>query len=145
MEGEGVGRLGEAGEQAVVEHRLGALAGLLGGLEDHHQGARPLALHRRQPPRGAEPGGHVGVVAAGVHHPALDPGDAGRPDLAGEGQAGLLDHRQGVHVGAHQQHRAGAVPHHRDDAGPADSGRHLEAELPRLRGQLRRRSSPPAC
>ena len=83
--------------------------------------------HRRQPPRGADPGGHVGVVAAGMGDDGVEAlaGLAARP--AGERQAGPLLHRQRVHVGAQQQHRAGPVLQHRDDAGAADAGGDGEA------------------
>jgi hypothetical protein len=43
MLGQGNVRRGDAREQAVVDHSLGAVAGLLGGLEQREQGAVPLA------------------------------------------------------------------------------------------------------
>src|SRR2546430_8984619 len=43
MLGQGNVRRGDAREQAVVDHSLGAVAGLLGGLEQREQGAIPLA------------------------------------------------------------------------------------------------------
>ena len=52
------------------QHRLGALAGLLAGLEDHHQRARPLVLHRHQAPRGRL-GGFVPVLGFWVKFAAL--------------------------------------------------------------------------
>ena len=74
----------------------------------------------------------MGVVAAGVHDRRRQPLAGGAVDRAGEGQAGLLLHRQRVHVGAQQQHRAGPVLHDRDDAGAADPFGDREAQPPRL-------------
>ena len=136
MEGERVGGLGEAGVEAVLKHGAGALPRLLGRLEDHHQGPRPLVLHRGEAAGGADPGRHVRVVPARVHDAALDPGGAGGADLAREGEAGLLGDGERVHVGAQQQDRAGPVLHYRDDAGLADARGDLEAEFLRLGGEL---------
>ena len=72
--------------------------------------------------------------------PVSTPERATAPDLGREGQAGLLDDRQAVHVGADQQHRPGPVLHHRDNAGLADLLGHREAELARLGGELGRRA-----
>ncbi len=90
VEGERVIGLGEAGEQPVLKHRDRALADLLGGLGDHDERAVPLRLHRREVAQRADPGRHVGVVAAGVHHAALDPVVGGDADLRGEGEAGVF-------------------------------------------------------
>jgi hypothetical protein len=130
----------EAREQPVVEHRLGALADLLAGLGDHHQGSGPLVAQRHQAPCRADPGGHVGVVPAGVHDSALDAREAGASGPAGEGEAGLLLDRERVHVGAQHHDRPVAVAEQGDDPGPADAGGHVEAEPPRLLGQQARRS-----
>jgi hypothetical protein len=132
VEGEGNVGLWEAAVESVVDHRLGALAGLLAGLEHDHQRAAPAIPGGDQPARGADHGGHVRVVAAGVHDAGLDPGPGGGTDLGGEGQAGLLDHRQAVHVGAKEEGLAGPVPEYPDDAGIADLLGDAEAELAQL-------------
>ncbi|MDP9913041.1 hypothetical protein J2W27_005173 [Variovorax boronicumulans] len=129
----GVG-LGKAREQAVREHRLGARDGFFGGLADEHQRAFPLVLERDQRARGAEPAGHVDVVAAAVGHEAVAPAPVGA-GLTGVGQAGLLFHREAVHVGAHHHDRPGAVAVQRHDAGAADLLGHLEADGAHLGGE----------
>ena len=97
--------LGEPGIKAVLEHRPGAVDGLLGGLADQDHGSRPAVAMVRQPAGGADEAGHVDVVAAGVHHADLAPGLVASLDLAGVGQPRLLDDRQRVHVGADQHDR----------------------------------------
>ena len=59
---------GEALEQAVVDHRLGALRRLLARLKDRHQGAPPGVARLRQQCRRADQPGHVHVVAAHMPH-----------------------------------------------------------------------------
>ena len=49
-------------------------------------------------------------------------------------QAGFLQHRQAVHVGAHHHQGAGAVLQHGHQAGAAYAGGHLKPDL----GQLAR-------
>ena len=71
MQREGEVGLGEAREQAVVEHRLGAAERFFGRLGDEHQRALPLVLEVDQRLGGADPGGHVHVVAAGMRHGGL--------------------------------------------------------------------------
>jgi hypothetical protein len=87
---------GEAGEQPVVDHRLGAGPALLRRLEDEHGGAGEGA-GLGEVARGAEQHGGVAVMAAGVHL-------AGR--LRGIGGAGLFQNGQRVHVGAQADERA---------------------------------------
>ena len=114
------GVAGEALEQAVLQHGLGAAAAFLGGLEDEVDGAVEVARFG-QVFGGAEQHGGVAVVAAGVHA-------AG--DLAGVRQAGGFLHRQRVHVGAQADRGlAVAVAQHADDAGLADAAMHLDAPL----------------
>ncbi len=113
----------------------GAGADLLGRLADEDQRALPAGLQAGQHAGGADPAGHVHVVAAGVHDADLVAVLVARADLAGVGQAGLLDDRQGVHVGAHQHGRPVAVLEDADDAVAADVLRHLEADLLQLAGQ----------
>jgi hypothetical protein len=114
--------------QAVIDHRLRALADLLRGLEDEQQRPVPGAFAglRGQVRRGAEQAGDVHVVAAGVHHRDVR---VFRPVGARVRQAGLLKHRQPVHVGAQQHRRPGPVRQHADHAGAAHPGRDLVAEF----------------
>jgi len=114
--------------QAVVDHGPGALARLFGGLEDEQQRAAPGGAGRGQFRRGAEQAGDVHVVAAGVHH--RDVGAVGvlRAPGARVRQAGLLKHREPVHVGPQEHHRTGPVGEHADHAGAADAGDDLIAE-----------------
>ena len=132
-------RLGEAVEQAVVDHRPGALRRLFGRLEDHHQCAPPrVACLREQRGRAHQPG-DMHVVAAGMRPPARCSPRVRRRDLAGIGEAGRLCDRQRVHVGAQHDGRAVAVAKQTDDAGLPDPGRHLIAGVAKpVRGQARR-------
>ena len=98
---------GEALEQAVREHRPGTAAHLLRGLGDEDERALPAVLEGGERAGRADPAGHVHVVAAGVHDADFVALLVARPHLAGVGQAGLLDDRQGVHVGADQDGRPG--------------------------------------
>ena len=77
------------GERAALEHRLGAAQRLLGRLEEEDVAAREVLAPRRQQRGRAEQGGHVHVVAAGVHD-ALD--------LGVDGARLVLLHRQAVDV-----------------------------------------------
>ena len=121
----------ETGDQAVLDHGLGAGAALLGRLEDHHRGAGEIA-RLGEIFGGAQQHRGVAVVAAGVHL-------AGHRRLVR--QAGLLLERQRVHVGAQPDHLAAglAAADDADDAGAADAGHHLVAaetlELFRHRGR----------
>ena len=84
---------------ALTDHGLGALAQLLGGLEDEADGAAELLGVRVEIFHRSQQHGHVVVVAAGVHDALVD---------AGKIQTGLLHNGQGVHIGA-QQHRVAAL------------------------------------
>jgi hypothetical protein len=66
----GQGNVGsrEALEQAIVDHALGAVAGLLGRLEEREQGSGPLATVIGHELGHAEQAGHVHVVATGMGH-----------------------------------------------------------------------------
>jgi hypothetical protein len=68
----------------------------------------------------------VHVVAAGVHHRGVFAARVGRDHVAGVVEPSLLPHRQRVHVGAQQHHRAVAVAQHARDTGAADTGEHGE-------------------
>ena len=70
-------------------YRSGSI--FLFGLEEETHGAFQLRRVLLQYFRRAEKHGHVGVVAAGMHPAGI---------FRGEGEAGGLLHRQGVHVGA---------------------------------------------
>ncbi len=53
---------------ALLNHRLGSAQCLLGRLEDEHVAPRQVLPARRQHGCGAQQGGDVDVVPAGVHH-----------------------------------------------------------------------------
>jgi hypothetical protein len=94
-------------------------------LEGEGDAACQLAPPVGEDAGGAYEHGDVGVVPAGVH---------GVTDLRGEVQAGVLVHRQRVHVGSQQQRRTGvlALEHgdHRGRRRPRG-----DAEVPALRGR----------
>ena len=133
-------------ERTGFDHGLGAEAGhlaigvglhrraLFGGLEDELHGAGQLRLHARQHLGRAHQHGGVGVVAAGVHHGHFL-AQIGGLGLARKGQAGVLQHRQRVHVGAQGHHLARQAAleraHH---AGAAHAGLHLHAQLLQVLG-----------
>ena len=111
---------GEVFHQAVVDHRLGARAAFLGGLEDDDRRAREVA-GAREIARGAEQHRGMAVMAAGVHLA----GNAGAI-----GQVGRFLDRQRVHVGAKADGAlalALAPLDDADDAGLADRGPDLVA------------------
>ena len=96
---------------------------------------RQLSFMCRQHAGRADPAGHVHVMAASVHDADFVAILVARPHLAGVREAGLLDDRQGVHVGADQDGGPGAVLDDADDAVAADFGGHLETEGIQLLGQ----------
>ena len=101
-------------EQALVEHDLGAALALLAGLEHEHDPAPEVPAACRQ--HGGRAGEHrrVGVVPARVH---------GAVDGAGEVEAGVLGHRERVHVPSEQDGGAGLVAvEHRHDRGRGRAG-----------------------
>jgi len=73
---------------------------------------------------------------AAVHHAALLAIARWGPHGRSEGQTGLLDHRQAIHVGPDQQGRPAPVPKHGDDTGLADLLGHGETELAHPRCEL---------
>ncbi len=127
VEGERVIGPGEAGVEAVGEHRPGAADPLLGGLGDEQDRSAPPVLRGRQLAGGADQRGDVDVVAAGMHHRHFEPVDPGLAGRRGISETGLLLHRQPVHVGADQHGRPFAVAHDRDHARSADAFRHRRA------------------
>jgi hypothetical protein len=124
----------DAREQAVVDHSLRTVAGLLGGLEQHEQGAVPLARVIGHEPGHAEQAGNVDVVTAGVGDRYL--AAIGVP--CGRGarviRAGFLFDRQCVHVRPQQHGRPVAVGQHADHAGAPDAFLDRIAVLPQLPG-----------
>ena len=121
----------EAADQAVLDHRRGAGAALLGRLENHHGGAGEIA-RLGEIFGGAEQHRGVAVMAAGVH-------------LARHRrfvrQAGFFLERQRIHVGAQADDLVAglAAADDADDAGAADAGDHLvAAEALELVGDRRR-------
>ena len=134
MLGQGNVRGGDAREQAVVDHCLGAVAGLLGGLEQREQGAVPLAGVIGHELGHAKQAGHMDVVAAGVGHRYL----VAVGVLGGRGarviRAGVLFDRQCVHVSPEQHGGPVSVGQHADHAGAADAGLDRAAILLQLPG-----------
>jgi hypothetical protein len=115
------GVAGEPLEQPIGQHGVGAAVALLGGLEDEVDRALEAA-RLGEVLRGGEQHRGVPVMAAGMH-PA---GAAG-----GMGEAVLLLHGQGVHVGAQPDARRVvapeiARPQHADDARAAHAPMHLD-------------------
>ena len=121
-------------ERALPDHQVRPAAALLGGLGDEHDRAGQVGLHRRQHGRDAEEHRGVDVVTAGVHEPGLPAVDDGFLPR-GEGQAGLLRDRQGVHVAAHGHDGTGlAALEDPDDARLGVARPDLEAELAEIIG-----------
>ena len=118
------GLAGEAFEQAVLHHGLGARAAFLGGLEDQVHRSIEIRLLRQQRGR-AQQHGRVPVMAAGMHAARV---------LAGMAEGVDFRHRQRIHVGPYADAAArvgGAAPpavdacHH---AGPAQPAVHLQSQ-----------------
>ena len=78
------------------------------------------------------------VMAAGVHDPGFSTGLADALYLRSIRQAGLLDHRQGIHIGAQHHYRAGSVFKNGDNASLADFLRNCKSKPLCLRRQLGR-------
>lgn len=127
-------RLWESGEQAVLEHRLGAPKHFFGRLGDEQQRAVPLALQAGERVRGPDPTRHVQVVAAAVRHERLLTKECGL-DLARIRQGGFLLHRQCVQLGAYEDGGPLTVAQQAHDAGLADALGHLEAQSAQRVGQ----------
>ena len=85
--------------RAVVEHAAGAVAGLLGRLEQRDHRAAPLFGRSGEQPGRAEQAGDVHVVSAGVHDRHLGAVRVGRDAVLAYGRPVCLLDRQGVHVG----------------------------------------------
>ena len=85
-------------EQALVEHEPGAVVALLAGLEHEQHSSGQLVPAAAEQAGGAGEHRGVRVVPAGVHAPV---------HVRGEVEAGVLRHRQRVHVAAQQDRRPG--------------------------------------
>ena len=85
----------------VVDHRLCAGPGFLGGLEQRDQRPAPVFPRPCEQLGRADQPGDMHVVAASVHHrePYARPGPS-PVTFAGVRQAGVLPDRQRIHVGA---------------------------------------------
>ncbi len=116
MEGDDVIRFAEALVQSIPQHGRRPLHDLLGGLANEDERPVPLALRGRQHLCCAEERRHVDVVSAGVHDPDLLAGGVLRLHRRRVRFAGLLDHRQRVHVRPDVDRRPVAVLQHRHDA-----------------------------
>ena len=107
----GQGNVGgrDALEQAVVDHALGAVAGLLGRLEERNQGSGPLATVIGHELGHAEQARHVHVVATGMGHRHL----VAVGILAGRSarvvRAGILPDGQCVQFGPEQYGGSAAI------------------------------------
>jgi hypothetical protein len=100
--------------QAVINHGPGSGHRLLGRLEQHHQRALPLGAGGGQLTRRAQQASDVHVMTTRMHDAI---------GAARIGQAGLLGHRQGVHVRT-QQHRGPIGPilaQHTHDSGTTEA------------------------
>ncbi|KAG1255598.1 hypothetical protein G6F68_010232 [Rhizopus microsporus] len=146
-----------AGEHMQAEHRLRLEVGdpsflqhqcrtalfrwrcaFLGRLEDQHHLARQVLLHRHQRFGHAEQGGGVRIMAAGMHH-AHGLAAVLVCGLGGERQAGLLGHRQRIHVRAQRDLRARlAAFDDRHHAVMGDAGLRLQAHRTQALGDLGR-------
>ena len=94
-------------QNSGVKDILRAVHGLLRRLKEQLYRAPQLSLVLPQQPGGAQQGGGVEIVPAGVHAPVF----------RGEGQSGLLLHGQGVHIPPQQKDRS-APADGTGDAGP---------------------------
>ncbi len=117
--------LGEALEEAVVDHRVCSLRYLFRWLEDSQQRSPPRVASQREERGGAHQPSHVHVVAAGVHHRYRFSVAIGGRDLARVGKAGSLLHRQRIHVGPQHDRRAVTVSQYTYDAGLPHSRGHV--------------------
>ena len=113
--------LGKPVEEAVVDHRLRTLGGLLGGLEDGQHGAVPGVAGTRE--QAVAPASQVTCMSwpqacmTGVSWPLTS---VAVTVLAYGSPVGLAD-RQRVHVGAKHHGRAVAVGKQPHDARAADA------------------------
>ncbi len=129
VNGKSIVGLGEAREEAILEHGGSAGADLFGRLSDEHESAMPAVASVAHERGGADQAGHVNVVPAGVHDGNVVAGGVFGDDVARVGQAGVFVHRKSVEFGAQHDHWAVAVLQDADNAGATDSGGDFESEL----------------
>ncbi len=116
---------GEALEQFVGEHGVGAAAAFLGRLEDQVDGAGEVAVLGEIAP-GREQHRGMPVMTAGMHPARI---------LRGIGQVRRLIERQAIHIGAQAHGPARPVAaDHADHAGLADILGDLDTPLTQLVG-----------
>ena len=125
---------GKTREESVGDHGERAGADFFGGLGDQDEGAGPTIAESGEHARGAEEGGDMGVVGAGVHRGGVFAGEVFYGGFAGVGHAGFFQEREGIHVLADEHGFTGAVFQDADDAGVADVFGDLEAEGAELFG-----------
>jgi len=82
----------------------------------------------------------VHIVAAGMHDGLFHAVNIDLRGRGGIGEPAVFLQRQAVHVGAHQDGRAVAILHHRDNAGAANAFCHIKAEGADFPGQNLRRT-----
>ena len=113
---------------------LGAVAGLLGGLEQRDQGPVPLAAVVGHELGHADHAGHVHVVPAGVVDRHLVAAGVLDGDGARVRRAGVLPQRQRVQLAAEQHGGPAAVGQDARHPGAADALLDREAVAPQLLG-----------
>ena len=116
---------GEAVEEPVIDHGLGAFPRLLRRLEHRHQRSLPGVAGSREQRRRADEPRDMHILAAGMHDRHRLPAAIRGLELARKGQAGRLLDRQRIHVGAQHDRRSCAVAQESDDAGLPDRRRHV--------------------
>jgi hypothetical protein len=107
----GQGNVGgrDALEQAIVDHALGTVAGLLGRLEERNQGSGPLATVIGHELGHAEQARHVHVVATGMGHRHLVAGGIPAGRRSRVVRAGILSDGQCVQFGSEQYGWSAAI------------------------------------
>ena len=127
---------------ALGNHQIGAAffpfrRPLLRRLEDELDRARNDVAQRAQDLGRAHEDGDVVVVTTCMHDADLV-AFVHAGDLRRVGQAGFLDDRQPIHVGAERNDAAGlCAPQHADDAGMSHLRFHLETERTQMLGDER--------
>jgi hypothetical protein len=114
--------------KARIEHHLGSVGELFGGLEQGDVRALPGIRRLGEQAGSPEQARHVHIVPAGVHDRNHDAVPIGRVIRAGIRQPCHFLHGQGIHVGAHEHDRPVSVAQDADDTGRADLLVHVVAE-----------------
>ena len=131
-------RFGEACEQTIFDHLLGAGNRFFCRLANEHQRPMPCV------PSVSHNGGcskqrrHVHVMPAGMHHSDVASGIVFRADFAGIGKTGLFFHRQRVQFRAQHDRGARAIFHNGHNAGAANVLRYVITQRPQAVRKLRR-------